>query len=252
MFSLRGKSVLVTGAGGGIGRATAILCAEEGARVTVGDIDERRVAETAGLIRDAGGEAIHIRCDIAREAEVAALVDLAVSTYGVLDGAVNNAGIGNHAKTIDELSLAEWKEVFDVNVHGTFLCLKHELRVMLKAGSGAIVNVASAAGLIGYARGAEYVSSKHAIVGLTKCAALEYAEAGIRVNAVGPGTCDTDLLAKNYRENPEVKAHLEQATPVKRLADPREIAASIVFLLSPAASFVHGTTLAVDGALTAA
>ena len=252
MFSLGGKSILVTGAAGGIGKAAAILCAENGADLIIGDIDEKRLAETAKIIEDKGSRASALRCDIAREADVKAIVDLALQDYGKLDGAVNNAGIGNHAKLIDELSLDEWKSVYDVNVNGTFLCLKYELKAMLKAGRGAIVNVSSAAGLIGYARGAEYVSSKHAIVGLTKCAALEYAEAGIRINSVAPGTCDTDLLAKNYRENPEVKAHLEQATPIKRLADPSEIAASIVFLLSPAASYIHGTTVAVDGALTAA
>ena len=252
MSGLEGKSILVTGAAGGIGKATAIMCAENGAKLIIGDIDEARLVETTETIKSMGAEICHARCDIATEADVANLVDMAINQYGSLDGAVNNAGIGNHAKTIGELSLDEWKEVFDVNAHGTFLCLKHELRVMLPAGEGAIVNVASAAGLIGYARGAEYVSSKHAIVGLTKCAALEYSEAGIRVNAVAPGTCDTDLLAKNYRENPEVKKHLEQLTPVKRLAEPSEIAAAILFLLSPAASFIHGTTVAVDGALTAA
>lgn len=252
MTGLEGKSILVTGAGSGIGRATALLCAKHDARLVIGDIDAAGVADTARLIEAAGGKVVHGICDISREDDVIRLVDLAIDNFGSLDGAVNNAGIGNHAKRIDELSLDEWREVIDVNVNGTFLCLKHELRVMLQAGQGAIVNVASAAGLVGYARGAEYVASKHAIVGITKCAALEYSKAGIRINAVGPGTTDTELLAKNYRENPEVKKHLEDATPIGRMARPDEIAATIMFLLSPAASYIHGVTLPVDGALIAA
>lgn len=252
MISLDGQSVIITGAGGGIGRETALQCAEIGAKLILGDVHEGRVSETADMIRQKGGEAFSIRSDITIEEDVEALISLALDKFGKLDCAVNNAGLGNNAKSIEELSLAEWRQVFEVNVTGTFLCLKHEIRQMRREGRGAIVNVASAAGLIGYARGAEYVSSKHAIVGLTKCAALEYAELGIRVNAIAPGTCDTAMLSKNYDDNPEVKAHMERLTPAKRLAQPGEMASTIAFLLSPAASYMHGTTVVVDGGLTAA
>ena len=248
---LDGKVALVTGAASGIGRATALAMAREGANIVVADVVVEAGEETARLIREGGGEGRFIRADVSREAEVEALIGAAVDAYGRLDCAHNNAGVeGVIARTAD-FTEELWDQVIDVNLKGVWLCMKHEIRQMLAQGGGAIVNTASAAGLVGGPT-APYSASKHGVVGLTKSAAIEYARLGIRVNAVCPGVIRTPMLQRAFRmSEQELEARMTTIEPIGRLGSPEEVAEAVVWLCSDAASFVTGVAMPVDGGLVA-
>ena len=241
---VEGKVALVTGGGSGIGRQACLVFAREGAQVVVCDVAVEGGEETVGQIEQAGGQATFIRADVAQAAEVEALVAKVVETYGRLDCAYNNAGIAGRTARVADDSEQNWERILAINLKGVWLCLKYEIAHMLTQGGGAIVNTASDAGLIGLRRAGAYVASKHGVVGLTKTAALEYAKANIRVNAVCPGPIDTPML----REASErVIDAMATAQPNGRLGQPREIAEAAVWLCSDAASFVTGHPMPVDG-----
>jgi NAD(P)-dependent dehydrogenase (short-subunit alcohol dehydrogenase family) len=246
-----GKVALVTGASSGIGRATALAFAREGAKVVVADVTVEGGEETVAQVKKAGGEAIFIKTDVSKAVEVEALVAKAVATYGRLDCAHNNAGIAGNAKTIVDDTEDSWDRILAINLKGVWLCMKYEIAHMLKQGGGAIVNTASGAGLIGVRRGGAYVASKHGVVGLTKTAALEYAKAGIRVNCVCPGPIDTPMLQGIGGSNQVVIERMVAAQPGGRLGKPAEIAEAAVWLCSDAASFITGLPMPVDGGYTA-
>ena len=253
---MQGKTAFVTGGGSGIGRATALLLAAEGARVALADIDANTAEASAALVRAAGGEALAIGCDVTRGSDVAAAIAQTVATFGRLDAAVNNAGIEGAITPITELDESAWARTIDINLTGVFLCLKHEL-LALRAqgtapGSGSIVNVSSVLGLVAFPASADYTSAKHGVLGLTKVAALEAAAQGVRVTAVLPGFAETPM-AERGRANvgPEVYAAVEQMHALKRLGTAEEIAEAILWLLSDASSFVTGSSLLADGGFTA-
>jgi NAD(P)-dependent dehydrogenase (short-subunit alcohol dehydrogenase family) len=246
-----GKVALVTGASSGIGRATALAFAREGAKVVVADVTVEGGEETVAQVKKAGGEAIFVKTDVSKAVEVEALVAKAVATYGRLDCAYNNAGIAGKAKTVVDDTEDNWDRILAINLKGVWLCMKYEIAHMLKQGGGAIVNTASGAGLIGVRRGGAYVASKHGVVGLTKTAALEYAKAGIRVNCVCPGPIDTPMLQGIGGSNQVVIERMVAAQPGGRLGKPAEIAEAAVWLCSDAASFVTGLPMPVDGGYTA-
>ena len=246
-----GKVALVTGAGGGIGRATALAFAREGARVVASDIEGAGGEETARLVERAGGAALHIACDVTRPGEVEALVAAAVDACGRLDCAHNNAGIeGTYGRTAD-CEEENFDRTVGVNLKGVYLCLRAELTHMLEAGGGAIVNTASVAGVEGAKNLPAYVASKHGVMGLTRTAALEYATRGIRVNAVCPGPIRTRMLEAIMEENPRMEPAMIAAVPMRRLGTPEEIAEAVVWLCSERASYVTGQGLVVDGGFTA-
>ena len=252
---LEGKVGLITGAGSGIGRATSLEMARNGARVAVADVHEDGGRETVDAIEKAGGQAIFVRADVTSGPDVRALIRTTVESFGRLDCAVNNAGISGlppDGRTYEphEVPEALWATVIGVNLTGVFLCLQQEIAEMLKQGGGAIVNLASIYGLVG-ARGAPYVASKHGVVGLTRSFALVYAPQGIRINAVSPGHTETPMVAGVFAARPEEEARLRATYPVGRLGQPGEIAAAITWLLSDVASFVTGVALPVDGGWTA-
>jgi len=246
-----GKVAIVTGAGSGIGRASALAFAREGAKVVVADMVIEGGEETVSRIKQADGEALFVKTDVSKAAEVEALVQRTIAAYGRLDCAYNNAGIEGAGATTAEYPEEMWDRVLAINLTGVWLCLKYEIAQMLKQGGGAIVNTASTAGLVGYPRGSAYVASKHGVVGLTKTAALEYAKAGIRVNAVCPGAIDTPMMGRITDHRPQRAARMAAAEPVGRMGNPTEIAEAVVWLCSDAASFVTGHAMAVDGGMTA-
>ncbi len=246
-----GKVAIVTGGGSGIGRASALAFAREGAKVVVADVVVEGGEETVRLIQHNGGAAIFVKTNVSKAAEVEALVARAVLTYGRLDCAHNNAGIEGPGATTVDYAEESWERVLAINLTGVWLCMKYEIPQMLKQGSGAIVNTASTAGLVGYPRGSAYVASKHGVVGLTKTAALEYAKSGIRVNAVCPGAIDTPMMGRITDHRPQRAARMAAAEPVGRMGQPAEIAEAVVWLCSEAASFVTGHAMAVDGGMTA-
>jgi NAD(P)-dependent dehydrogenase (short-subunit alcohol dehydrogenase family) len=242
--------VLITGALAGIGRATALAFAREGARVVVSGRRDDVGRDLAEELRTLGAEAEFIRADVRYEDDVRALVDKTTERFGRLDVAVNNAGTEGKAGPITEQSPESYAASFDTNVLGTILSLKHEMRVMLAQGHGSIVNLSSTLGSRGAAGASMYVASKHAVEGLTKAAALEGAAAGVRVNAVAPGPVDTEMLSR-FAGSPERKAAMVAAVPARRLGTPEEIAATIVFLASGKADFLTGQVVAVNGGKTA-
>ena len=252
---LDGKVALVTGGASGIGRATAVAMAREGARVAVADRTEETAADTVALINAAGGQAIAIGGDVTKEADVAAMVARTVSAFGRIDCAFNNAGVAPRAvgpagERIHELSQASFDSMLAVNLTGVFLCLKHEVAQMLtQGGGGAIVNTASIAGLIGLPTSAHYVAAKHGVVGLTKTAAMEYAQDGIRVNCVNPGYVETPMTKETMETRfDEIMAKV----PMHRLGIPEEIAEAVVWMCSEKASFMTGASHVIDGGYYAA
>ena len=246
-----GQVALVTGAGNGIGRATALAFAAQGIKVVVSDVDANGGEGTVALIRDAGGTANFVRCDVARDAEVKALVDAAVSTYGRLDYAFNNAGIDIEKGKMADSTEAEFDAIMDVNVKGVWLCMKYELAAMLQQGGGAIVNTASVAGLIAAPKMGIYAASKHAVLGLTKSAAVEYGKKNIRVNAVCPAVIDTEMFRRADAADPKKGAFARAMHPIGRIGKAEEIAAAVLYLCSDAAGFTTGIALPVDGGVTA-
>ena len=251
---LEGKSAIVTGGASGIGRATAVALAREGARVLVQDRAESGAQETVGLINAAGGQAVSIGGDVTNEEDVAAMVAKAVASFGKLNCAFNNAGIspaaaGPTMQRTHELSLASWQKLIDVNLTGVFLCMKHQIPHMIAGGGGAIVNTASVAGLVGLPTAAAYVAGKHGVIGLTKTAAMEYAREGVRVNAVCPGYVLTPMTQDGVARRGE---ELLNKVPMHRLGRPEEIAEAVVWMSSDRASFVTGSFYTVDGGYYAA
>ncbi|MBL8774756.1 MAG: SDR family oxidoreductase [Acidimicrobiales bacterium] len=242
-----GEVALVTGAGGGIGAATAHLFAAEGARVVVVDIDRAGAESVAAAIVDAGGEAVGLAVDVTDEGQVEAAVTLAVERWGRLDCAHNNAGTSGTPAGFTDVTLEDWDAVVRLNLTGVFLCLKHELRVMGPAGRGAIVNTSSGAGVIGFPSLPHYVASKHGVLGLTKTAAQEYARSGIRVNAVCPGTTDTPMMQAFIGGDPGIEKMMKATVPTGELGRPEQVAEAVVWLCSDRASFVNGDTMLVDG-----
>ena len=252
-----GKIALVTGGGSGIGKATSIAFAGEGAKVVVADINAGGGEETVRFIEDAGGDAVFVRADVSKAAEVEAMVNQAVATYGRLDYAYNNAGVlQSPGISIHEAPEETWNNTIATNLTGVWLCMKYEVPQMIKQGGGAIVNTSSVWGLVGAAGFSAYVASKHGVAGLTKTAALEYAESNIRVNCVNPGSTDTqmvqDAIGALSGGDPEAMADMiAQLHPIGRMGRPEEIAQAVVWLCSDAASFVTGHALSVDGGWTA-
>ncbi len=245
-----GKVVLITGASAGIGRATALAFAREGARVTVSDVDEREGETTVQQICNGGGEAIFARADVSREADVEAMVARAVHAFGGLDYAFNNAGIEGALATTGEYASDAWRRVIDVNLTGVFLCMKHEIPVLLERGGGVIVNDASILGLVGFATAPAYTAAKHGVLGLTKVAAQEYATRGIRINAVCPGFVETPMvMERGVHAGADAAAYGQLAAlhPMNRLGKPDEIAGAVLWLCSESASFTTGHPLVVDG-----
>lgn len=246
-----GKVALVTGGGSGIGRATAIAFAREGAKVVIGNRNVQRGEETVAMIKKAGGTASFKRTDVLVTKEIEALVDHAVKTYGGLDLAFNNAGVEGDVAPLVDQSEANYDAVMNVNVKGVWLSMKYEIPRMLERGGGAIVNCSSIAGVIGFPKVAIYIASKHAVVGLTKTAALEYSAQGIRINAVNPAVIDTEMVdrlavGQNMKKDDLVPLH-----PIGRLGRVEEIAEAVVWLCSKRSSFVTGHSLMVDGGFTA-
>lgn len=250
-MELAGKSVFISGAGSGIGRASALAVAAAGARVAVVDIDLAEAQITVGQIVAQGGEAIAIACDIADAAAVAAAVGQCVDHFGSVDGAVNNAGILGTPQPFESQDLDDFRRVMDVNVMGTVAAAQAQIAQMLRQEQGgAIVNMASCAGLIGWASASAYVASKHAVVGLTKALALEFGARGIRINAICPGYV-ASKITEQLLDSPEALAYAESLHPIGRIAQPEEIAEAVVFLLSSRASFMSGSAMVVDGGYTA-
>lgn len=245
MNGLQGKVAIVTGASSGIGQSTAIVFAREGVKVVVSDVNEQAGVQTAKTITDAGGAAIFVKCDVSQSAEVQALVRQTIDTYGRLDFACNNAGIGGESNPTADYSEEGWNQVISINLTGVFLCMKYEIPEMLKQGGGVIVNMSSILGRVGFANSSAYVSSKHAIMGLTKTAALEYSARGIRVVAVGPAFIHTPLVDQGL--SPEMLEQLAKLHAIGRLGEPEEVAELVVWLCSDGASFMTGTEVMVDG-----
>jgi NAD(P)-dependent dehydrogenase (short-subunit alcohol dehydrogenase family) len=249
MKQFEGKVALVTGGASGIGRATALAFAREGAKVVVADIEIEGGQETLHLIRERGGEGIFVRADVTQAVEVEALIGEVAKTCGGLDCAFNNAGTVGKPTSTTECTEENWDWTIDVNLKGVFLCLKYEIPFMLKQGHGAIVNTASIAGLAGIRNNAAYVAAKHGVVGLTKAAALEYSQSGVRVNAVCPGFVRTPILELDG--TPEGELRYARLQPLGRLGQPEEVAEAVVWLCSDAASFMTGHAMSVDGGMSA-
>ena len=244
---LKDKVALVTGGSSGIGRATSLTFAHQGARVAIADREPNGAAETARMIEDIGGTAAVFELDVTKADDVASLVERIVQTYGRLDCAFNNAGIGGKVAKTADYPEEEWDRIIDVNLKGVWLCMKYEIPVMEKQGSGAIVNTASIYGLAGAAGYIAYNAAKHGVVGITRTAALEYATAGIRINAVCPGYIRTPMTQPGIDANPEFERKMVSQTPMGRMGMPEEIAEAVVWLCSDAASFVTGHTMTPDG-----
>lgn len=246
MNDLKDKVALVTGGASGIGQAAAKLYAAYGAKVVISDLDQANGEETVKAIRQKGGEAIFLKSDVSDPKACAELVNIAVSTFGKLDIAFNNAGIGGESNPVGDMSIEGWKKIIAVNLDSVFYCMKYEIQQMLKQGKGAIVNMSSILGQVGFANSAGYVAAKHGVVGLTQNAALEYSAKGVRVNAVGPGFIATPLLTHAGMDE-NTRQYLASQHAIGRLGTPDEVAELVIWLSSDKAGFVTGSYYAVDG-----
>lgn len=246
-----GKVVLVTGGSSGMGRTTAVAFAREGAKVVVASRREDEGQETVRLIEEAGSKGLFAQADVSKAVEVEALVAQTAKTFGSLDIAFNNAGVEGETAMLADLTEEDFDQVIGINLKGVFLCMKYEIEPMLKNNGGCIVNMSSVVGLVADPRSGIYSASKHGVVALTKTAALNYGQQGIRVNAVAPGTIETDMITRFIANNDELKRSLIKQHPAAgRLGQAEEVASTVLWLCSPGASFVHGQTLAVDGGWT--
>lgn len=246
-----GKVAFVTGAASGIGRATALAFAHEGASVVVADVSEQGNQETARMIEEKGGRAIAVKCDVTRTEDVKVALEKTIEAFGRLDFAFNNAGIEpRNAAPTAEYEEEEWNRIIDINLRGVFLCMKHEIPLILKQGRGAIVNTSSGEGIIGIKGSPAYTAAKHGVIGLTKAAALDYASQNIRVNAVCPGYIDTPMMGRFTGGTDEGRAKVIAEEPVGRMGKPEEIAAAVIWLCSDAAAFVVGHAMVIDGGQT--
>jgi NAD(P)-dependent dehydrogenase (short-subunit alcohol dehydrogenase family) len=245
------KVALVTGGTSGLGKATAMLFAREGAKVTVAARREDEGQQVVREIREKGGEAIFVKTDVTKAEDCASAVSQTVKSFGKLDIAFNNAGISHSGQTTADTDEQAWDAVIDVNLKGTFLSMKYEIPEMLKTGGGSIINMSSTYGLIGSTFGAcSYHASKHGVIGITRAAALEYAKEKLRINAVCPAFVATDMISK-FLEDPDLAAHLASLHPVGRMGTLEETAEAVVFLASDASTFITGTTLSIDGGMAA-
>jgi NAD(P)-dependent dehydrogenase (short-subunit alcohol dehydrogenase family) len=244
---LDGKVGFITGAGSGIGRATSKIFAREGARLVLADVVEEGGHETLRMVKEVGAEAIFVRTDVSKSKDVDAAVAKAVETFGRLDCAFNNAGIGGQSRLLHEYSEEDWNRMIAINLTGVWLCMKAELIQMLKQGSGAIVNTSSIMGLTGAIRVPAYTAAKHGVAGLTKAAALEYGRHGIRVNAVCPAPIYTPMIMATFEKRPDVEQRYARSEPLKRLGQPEEVGEAVAWLCSDRASYVTGLPMPVDG-----
>lgn len=252
MKKLENKTVFITGGLSGIGKACAIAAAKEGANIVIADLKSDTADKAMEEIKKENSKAIFIECDVSVFTQVESAIQKTVSTFGTLDVALNNAGIGGKSFKVGEMPEQEWLNVIGVNLNGVFNCMRHELAQMAKQKNGVIVNMSSIMGKVGLATSSHYDAAKHGVIGLTQTAALEYATEGIRINAICPGFIDTPLLTKvGINRHPDVKQHIIDMHPMKRLGKPEEIAKSFIFLACDDSSFVSGTALEVDGGFLA-
>ena len=249
-FDFTNKVVLVTGAAGGIGYAAAKMFAECGAKVMLSDINEELLQKSTQELKDKGYDITCFKCDVSSEESVKALIEKTVETYGRIDCAYNNVGIHAPVLKADELEIKDFDRVIAVNLRGCFLCMKYELQVMKKQKSGAIVNCSSQSGVVGTAGLTAYTASKHGIIGMTKCAALEYAREGIKINALCPGTSDTPMVADAIARAPEHMAKIIDDIPLGRMGKAEEIASAVLYMCSEYNNFIIGHTLVCDGGFT--